>query len=171
VKIHRPILALKIDGLPVEIWVAQTHNDDPGTYFITHQDFTPSFSVSSFQEIPKIPAKITRLEFGTAQQVYGAIAPHQKDTTNPQVIDGFRIAQQHCYRCHNMGSYGGIKSGTSWNTLGTYAASSPSSFERYLRNPKSIDPESKMPPNPEFDDAVAKALQAYFQTFAVGAPR
>jgi mono/diheme cytochrome c family protein len=165
VKTHRPILALKIDGLPVETWVAETHNDDPGTYFITHQNFTPSFSVLSFQEIPKIPAKVTRLEFATTQQVYGAIAPHPGDTTNPQVIDGFRIAQQHCYRCHNMGRYGGTKAGRSWQTLGNVAASSPSTFERYLHNPKSIDPKSTMP-NPQIDEPAAKALQAYFQTFA-----
>jgi mono/diheme cytochrome c family protein len=169
VKTHRPILALKIDGLPVATWVAQTHNDDPGTYFITHADFTPSFSVLSFPELPKIPAKITRLEFGTTQQVYGAIAPHPKDASNPQIIDGFRIAQQHCYRCHNMGSYGGTKAGRSWQTLGNFAASSPSSFERYLRNPKSIDPKSAMSPNPQLDESTAKALQAYFQTFATTA--
>src|ERR1700748_1484552 len=54
IKKHRPLLALKIAGLPVETWVAQTHNDDPGTYFITHADFTPSFSVLSFQELSKI---------------------------------------------------------------------------------------------------------------------
>ncbi|MBB5340462.1 mono/diheme cytochrome c family protein [Edaphobacter lichenicola] len=165
-KTHRPILALKIDGLPVKTWAAQTHIDDPGPYFITHEDFTPSFSVLSFPELPKIPAKITRLEFGTTQQVYGAIAPHQKDASNPQVIDGFRIAQQHCYRCHNMGRYGGTKAGRSWQTLGNYAASSPSTFERYLRNPKSIDPKSAMSPNPQLDESTAKALQTYFQTFA-----
>jgi hypothetical protein len=166
VKTHRPILALKINGLPVETWVAQTHNDDPGTYFITHQDFTPSFSVLSFQEIPKIPAKVTRLEFGTAQQVYGAISPHQKDATNPQVIDGFRIAQQHCYRCHNMGSYGGTKAGKEWHTLGSFASSSPAIFERYLRDPKSVDPKSTMSCDPQLGEPAAKALQAYFQTFA-----
>ncbi len=169
VKRHRPILALKIDGLPVETWVAQTHNDDPGTYFITHADFTPSYSVLSFPELPKIPAKITRLEFGTTQQVYGAIAPHQKDASNPEVINGFRIAQQHCYRCHNMGKYGGTKAGRSWQTLGNFAASSPSSFERYLRNPKSINPKSAMSPNPQLDESTAKALQTYFQTFATTA--
>jgi hypothetical protein len=166
VKTHRPILALKINGLPVETWVAQTHHDDPGTYFITHQDFTPSFSVRSFQEIPKIPAKVTRLEFGTARQVYGAISPHQKDATNPQVIDGFRIAQQHCYRCHNMGSYGGTKSRKEWHTLGSFASSSPAIFERYLRDPKSVDPKSAMSCDPQLDEPAAKALQAYFKTFA-----
>jgi hypothetical protein len=166
VKTHRPILALKINGLPVETWVAQTHHDDPGTYFITHQDFTPSFSVLSFQEIPKIPAKITRLEFGTAQQVYGAISPHQKDATNLQVVDGFRIAQQHCYRCHNMGSYGGTKAGKEWHALGSFASSSPAIFERYLRDPKSVDPKSTMSCDPQLGEPAAKALQAYFQTFA-----
>jgi hypothetical protein len=166
VKTHRPILALKINGLPVETWVAQTHNDDPGTYFITHADFTPSFSVLSFQEIPKIPAKVTRLEFGTSQEVYGAISPHQKDAANPQVIDGFRIARQHCYRCHNMGSYGGTKASRSWQSLGDFAASSPSTFERYLRDPKSLDPKSTMSCDPQLGEPAAKALQAYFQTFA-----
>jgi mono/diheme cytochrome c family protein len=170
VKTHHPILALKIDGLPVKTWVAQTHNDDPGTYFITHADFTPSFSVLSFQEIAKIPAKVTRLEFGTTQQIYGAIAPHQRDASNLQVMDGFRIAQQHCYRCHNMGSYGGTKAGRSWQTLGNFAASSPSAFERYVRNPRSIDPKSAMSPNPQLDESAAKALQTYFQTFATIAP-
>jgi mono/diheme cytochrome c family protein len=169
VKTHRPILALKIDGLPVEDWVAQTHNDDPGTYFITHEDFTPSFSVLSFSEIPKIPAKITRLEFATTQQVYGAIAPRSKDAPNPQVIEGFRIAQQHCYRCHNMGGYGGTKAGRSWQTLGNYAASSPSTFQSYLRNPQSINPKSAMSPSPQLDESTAKALQTYFQTFATKA--
>src|ERR1700761_1198524 len=166
VKTHRPILALKIDGLPVETWVAQTHNGDPGTYFITHADFTPSFSVSSFQEIPKIPAKVTRLEFGNAREVYGAIAPIPRDTSDPQVIAGFRIAQQHCYRCHNMGSYGGTKAGKEWHPLGSFASSSPAIFERYLRDPKSVDPKSTMTCDPQLAEPAAKALQAYFQTFA-----
>jgi mono/diheme cytochrome c family protein len=169
VKAHRPILALKIDGLPVETWVAQTHNDDPGTYFITHADFTSAFSVSSFQEIPKIPAKVTRLEFGATQKVYGAIAPNSRDQSNPQVIAGFRIAQQHCYRCHNMGSYGGTKAGKEWHTLGSFASSSPTIFERYLRDPKSVDPKATMTCEPQLGEPAAKALQAYFQTFAVTA--
>lgn len=166
VKTHRPVLALKIDGLPVETWVTQTQNDDPGNYFVTHADFTPSFSVLSFQEVPKNPTKVIRLEFDSAQQVYGAIAPHKKDASNLQVIEGFRIAQQHCYRCHNMGGFGGTKAGRPWHTLGNYAATSPSTFERYIRDPKSIDPDSAMPPNPKLDGSTAKALQAYFQTFA-----
>jgi mono/diheme cytochrome c family protein len=169
IQTHRPIFALKINGLPVETWVAQTHNEDPGAYFITHSSFTPSYNVLSFQEMSKIPTMVTRLEFGTAQPVYNAIAPHGKNALDSQVMDGFRIAQNHCYRCHNMGSYGGTKAGKTWQTLANYAATSPVAFERYIRNPKSINPKSPMPSNPRFDEPTAKALQAYFQTFAAGA--
>jgi mono/diheme cytochrome c family protein len=165
---HRPILALKIDGEPVKTWVAQTHTSDPGTYFITYEAFRPSFSVLSYQEIPKIPAMVVRLDFGSSQPVFHAIAPPADAAANPLVTEGFRIALQHCYRCHNMGSYGGTKANRSWRTLGTYAATSPSAFERYIHNPKSIDPKSAMPANPEFDTPTVKALQAYFQTFAPG---
>jgi mono/diheme cytochrome c family protein len=165
---HRPILALKIDGEPVKTWVAQTHTSNPGRYFITHEAFRPSFSVLSYQEIPKIPAMVVRLDFGSSQPVFHAIAPHGDAATNPLVTVGFRIAQQDCYRCHNMGSYGGTKANRSWQTLGTYAATSPSAFERYIRNPKSVDPKSAMPANPEFDKPTVEALQAYFQTFAPG---
>ncbi|WP_433970670.1 hypothetical protein [Tunturiibacter lichenicola] len=165
---HRPILALKIDGKPVKTWVAQTHTSDPGRYFITYEAFRPSFSVLSYQEIPKIPAMVVRLDFGSSQPVFHAIAPHGDAAAIPLVTEGFRIAQQHCYRCHNMGSYGGTKANRSWRTLGTYAATSPSAFERYIRNPKSVDPKSAMPANPEFDKPTVEALQAYFQTFAPG---
>jgi mono/diheme cytochrome c family protein len=165
---HRPILALKINGQPVKTWVAQTHISDPGRYFITHEDFTPSFNILAYQELPKIPAMVTRLDFGFSQPVFGAIAPRGEAASNPLVTEGFRIAQQHCYRCHNMGSYGGTKAGKSWKTLGTYAATSPSAFERYIRNPKSIDLKSAMPANPEFNKPIVEALQAYFQTFAHG---
>jgi mono/diheme cytochrome c family protein len=166
---HRPILALKIDGEPVKTWVAQTHTSDPGTYFITHQVFTPSFNVLSYPEMPKIPAMVVRLDFGSSQPVFSAIAPRRETSSDLRVMEGFRIAQQHCYRCHNMGSYGGTKAGKTWQTLGTYAAASPSAFERYIRNPKSIDPKSAMPANPEFNKPTVEALQAYFQTFASGA--
>jgi mono/diheme cytochrome c family protein len=166
---HRPILALKIDGEPVKTWVAQTHTSDPGTYFITHQVFAPSFNVLSYPEMPKIPAMVVRLDFGSSQPVFSAIAPRAGTSSDLRVMEGFRIAQQHCYRCHNMGSYGGTKAGKTWQTLGTYAAASPSAFERYIRNPKSIDPKSTMPANPEFNKPTVEAIQAYFQTFAPGA--
>jgi mono/diheme cytochrome c family protein len=169
IQTHRPILVLKINGLPVKTWVAQTrnqtHNQDLGTYFITHAAFTPVFNVLSHKETPQVPTDITKLEFSSVQRVFGAIAPRGPTAVDRQVTEGYRIAQEHCYRCHNLGSFGGTKAKQTWRILGDYAALSPDSFEQYIRNPKSVDPKSPMPPNPEFDDATLKALQAYFKPF------
>jgi hypothetical protein len=164
---HHPILALKIDGRPVRSWVAQTHSDDLGTYFITHAIFKSSFKVLSQQETPQVPVDIVKLDFSSTQVVFGAIAPHGDDASDSKVMEGFRIAQQHCYRCHNMGDYGGTKARVTWQQIGAYAAS-PSTFEAFILNPRSIDHKVAMPPHPPFDDATAKALQAYFETFAKG---
>jgi|SRR5271170_1507344 len=164
---HHPILALKIDGRPVRSWVAQTHSDDLGTYFITHAIFKSSFKVLSQQETPQVPVDIVKLDFSSTQLVFGAIAPRGGDAPDSQVMEGYRIARQHCYRCHNMGDYGGTKARVTWQQIGAYAAS-PSTFEAFILNPRSIDHKVAMPPHPAFDDATAKALQAYFQTFAKG---
>jgi mono/diheme cytochrome c family protein len=167
---HRPILALKIDGLPVNTWAKKTHNKSPGPYFITQAAFTPSFKVLSYDEMPQIPAVIAGLDFNSSPYVFGSIAPSAIDASNPEIDAGYRIAKQNCLRCHNMNSTGGTKAGRTWQTLGTRAATSPATFERLIRDPKSIDPNSSMPPNPSFDDAIVKALQAYFQAFSAKAP-
>jgi mono/diheme cytochrome c family protein len=164
---HHPIFALKVNGLPVKSWVAQTHKGNPGTYFITHAAFMPSFKVLSQEETPQIPVDIVKLDFSSTQVVFGAIAPHGENAPGSQVMEGYRIAQQHCYRCHNMGSYGGTKAKVTWRQIGAYAAA-PSVFEAYILNPGSFDHRSTMQPYSAFDDATAKALQAYFQTFAAG---
>ncbi len=164
---HRPILVLKIDGLPVKNWVSQTHNEDLGTYFITHEVFTPSFDVLSVSETPQVPIDIVRLDFSSKRLVFGAIAPHGLFAPGDQVMDGYRIAEQHCFRCHNMGSHGGTKAKVTWQQLG-FDAATPAAFEAYLLNPKSNYHEASTQPGSRFDDATAKALQAYFQTFAPG---
>jgi hypothetical protein len=164
---HHPIFALKIDGIPVKSWVAQTHNEDLGSYFITHPAFKSSFNVLSQEETPQVPVDIVKLDFSSTQLVFGAIAPHGNYASESQVMEGYRIARQHCYRCHNMGNYGGTKAGVTWQQVGAYAAS-PSAFDAYIRNPRSRDHKAATQPDSTFDDATAKALQAYFQTFATG---
>lgn len=164
---HRPVFALKIDGIPVKSWVAQTHNEDLGRYFITHPAFKSSFKVFSQEETPQVPVDIVKLDFSSTQLVFGAIAPHGNFAPESHVMEGYRIARQHCYRCHNMGSYGGTKAKVTWQQVGAYAAS-PSAFETYIRNPTSKDHKAATQPDSTFDEATAKALHAYFQTFATG---
>jgi mono/diheme cytochrome c family protein len=87
------------------------------------------------------------------------------------VQNGFRIAQQNCFRCHNSGAEGGQKSGVTWAVLSAMAVNAPDFFTGYVRDPKVKSPEAQMPGNPQYDDETLRALTAYFRTSSqVGNP-
>jgi mono/diheme cytochrome c family protein len=137
-----------------------------GPYMISHPKFAPSFKVLSHSDEPQIPWGVIRLEFRDEKTVFGAIAPQGPHASDSGVQDGFRIAKQNCFRCHNAGSEGGQKSGRPWEMLGGKAEASPKEFAAYVRSPKSQNPKAQMPGNPGYDDATLAALTAYFRTFA-----
>ena len=159
---HHPLLALKINGQPPAAWAAAAHARDPGPYFITHDHFIPAFQVLSHKDEPQIPTNVIRLNFTTAAKAYGPI-------TSPgatlAVAQGFTIAKQNCLRCHFSGDTGGTKSGRDWQILSLLARQKPDYFTGYIHNPKSKDPNSQMPPFPEYDEATLNALMAYFRAF------
>jgi mono/diheme cytochrome c family protein len=161
---HQPVLVLKINGQPPSGWPkdAEGRNLDMGPYLISH----PTFKALSLHDEPQIPWGVLRIEFGDEAAVFGAIAPRGPQAGDPQVQDGYRIAQQSCFHCHNMGDAGGQKAGHPWLVLSAWATASPDSFTGYVHNPKDKDPHSAMPAFPEYDAAALRALVAYFQTFA-----
>lgn len=85
---------------------------------------------------------------------------------NELVQSGYRIAQQNCFRCHNMGNEGGTKAGRPWLVLSAWAAASPDYFAAYVRNPQSKNPQAQMRGNPDYDNKTIAALIAYFKTFS-----
>jgi mono/diheme cytochrome c family protein len=107
-----------------------------------------------------------RLEFRSEEQVFGAIAPHGAFAPGSPVMDGYKIAQQNCYRCHNMGAEGGQMASIPWPVIGGLAKGD--FFAKYVRNPQALNPRSRMAASPEYDDQTIAALQAYFATFAAG---
>lgn len=164
---HHPLLVLKINGQPPERWPkdAEGHGLDMGPYMISHPSFTPSFKILAHEDEPQIPWGVVRLEFRNEKTVFGAIAPPGKTASNPAVQNGYRIAQQNCFRCHNQSSEGGQKAGRPWLVLSAWASGSPDYFSAYVRNPQSKNPHAQMPGNPGYDDATLLALTAYFRTF------
>jgi len=164
---HHPVLVLKINGQPPSGWPkdAEGQNLDVGPYMISHPSFTPSFKILSHNDEPQIPWGILRVEFRDEATVFGAIAPRGPQASDPQVQASYRIAQQNCFHCHNMGDAGGQKAGHPWLVLSAWATSSPEFFTAYVHNPKDKDPHSTMPAFPEYDAATLRALVAYFQTF------
>jgi mono/diheme cytochrome c family protein len=163
---HRPLLVLKINGKTESGWPKSPHNGSLGPYLISHPSFTPAFKVLSHTDEPQIPFGVTRIEFRNEQTVLGAIAPRGNYAANSPVMNGYRIAQQNCFRCHNMGSEGGQLAGRSWQILAMWAVTEPQYFSRYVKNPQSVDPKDRMPPNPQYDAATIDALRQYFATFA-----
>ena len=83
--------------------------------------------------------------------------------------DGYRIAQQNCFRCHNSGEQGGMKAQRPWTVLATWATASPEYFAAYVHDPKSKNPKAEMEGFSGYDAATLNALTRYFQTFSEGA--
>ncbi len=168
---HHPLLVLKINGKTEDDWPKSIHNGPLGPYLISHPSFTPSFKVLSHTDEPQIPFGVTRLEFRDEATVLGSIAPRGNYPANSPVMNGYRIAQQNCFRCHNMGAEGGQMAGRSWQILGMWATTEPQYFMRYVKNPQSIDPKDRMPANPQYDAETIDALRQYFASFALaGSP-
>jgi mono/diheme cytochrome c family protein len=163
---HRPLLVLKINGKTEANWPMSEYGGSLGPYLISHPAFTPSFKVLSHTDEAQIPFGVTRIEFRAEQTVLGSIAPRARYTSDSPVMQGYRIAQQNCFRCHNMGAEGGQMAGRSWQVLGMWAATEPNYFARYVKNPKSIDSKNRMPGFPNYDAATIEALRQYFATFA-----
>jgi mono/diheme cytochrome c family protein len=169
---HHPFLVLKINGQPPAGWPKdpETHLNDMGPYLISHSKFTPAFKIFSQPDEAQIPWGVVRLEFRNEQKVFDAIAPRGPQAADELVQAGYHIAQQNCFRCHNMGQEGGMKAGHPWLVLSAWAAASPKYFADYVRNPQSTNPRAQMPGNPGYNDATIGALIAYFKTFSSSSP-
>jgi len=107
-----------------------------------------------------------RIEFRSETRVLGAIKPRGHWDDGSQVMQGYKIASQDCYRCHSMQGEGGQKAQRSWLILGAWAATDAKGFQMYIRDPQSVMKCSQMEPHPRYDDATLAALTAYFATFA-----
>ena len=165
---HHPVLVLTVDGKSQQDWPKTHDGGELGPYVIANPSFTPSFKILSHSDEAQIPFRVVRLDFRSQSQVFGAIAPHGDFAPGSPVMDGYRIAQQNCYRCHNMGAEGGHMASIPWPVLGAMAKTSPDFFARYVRNPQALNPKSRMAASPGYDDQTIAALQAYFSTFAAG---
>jgi mono/diheme cytochrome c family protein len=165
---HHPLLVLEVNGQPPSGWpkFAEDRTSGMGPYMISNPKFSPSFKILSHVDEAQIPWGVVRIEFREEMSVLGAIAPREPHARDREVQDGFRIAQQNCFRCHNAGREGGRKSGLSWEALGAFAAASPKDFADYIRAPAAKNPQAQMPANPNYDDATLSALTAYFRTFS-----
>lgn len=171
IEAHRPILVLSLNGKPLAEHVRTRDDGTFGPYLISHASYQPRYHVLAHAEEAQIPNGLVELRFLKENIVLDAIRPHGSFAEDAPEMRGYRIARESCFRCHNSGEYGGLKSGRSWKALAHLAQSNPAGFAAYVKDPVSQDPSAQMPSNPEYDDATLHALTAYFQTFAVAPPQ
>jgi hypothetical protein len=162
---HRPVLVLRINGQTQADWPESRYGQSLGPYLISHPAFTPSFKVLSHSDEAQIPFGVVRLEFRAEQSVFGAIRPRGNFTSDSPVMEGYLIARQNCFRCHNMGEQGGQMAGRSWQILAMWASTEPLYFARYVKDPRETDPKNRMPGNPQYDAETIDALRRYFASF------
>jgi hypothetical protein len=167
-KAHHPILVLTVNGLPPSGWPKDSggHGFSMGPYMISHSNFKPAFRILAHDDEPQIPWGVVRLEFRRETAVFFPINPRFRGPVSTDVMDGYNIARQNCFRCHNSGKEGGLKSGVTWTALGAMAANSPDFFAAYVRDPRAKNPDAEMPGRADYDDATTRALIAYFRVFA-----
>ena len=163
---HHPLLVLRINGKLRDQWPKSPSGDALGPYLISHPLFKPAFKILSHWDEMQIPYGVTRLEFRQESAVFGAIRPHGFWPSKSQVQQGYLIARQDCFRCHNMGPEGGTMAGRSWEDLANSAWDDGPTFRDIIHNPASVNPGAKMPPHPQYDFGTLDALTYYFKTFA-----
>lgn len=159
---HHPVLALSIDGQLPQEWASVRHAYNPGPYFLAYDHFQPTFKIFAHADYAQVPSNIISMHVVPADV---AFAPMTPKSATPSIEAGFTIAKQNCLRCHSLGTTGGTKSRYSWADLSQIARDVPHIFEGYIHNPKSLNPEARMPANPGYDQATIQALTAYFSSF------
>ncbi len=173
---HHPVLVLEVNGKPPAGWPkdSEEHKFNMGPYMISNPKFQPSYKVLSHSDEAQIPWGVVRIEFREEKLVFGAIDPRGPHSQDHEVKDGFRIAQQNCFRCHNSGHEGGQKSGLSWEVLAAFAEACAPEFcrlrsrasVRRIRKRKCLEIRNTM------TETLAAALAAaYFRSTFSGQPR
>jgi hypothetical protein len=168
---HRPILLLKFDGSLPDDWPSVSHSPESsratehgtilGPYCVVHESFSPE-RVYGYVEEPRTPYGVVSLELTSFTQSIGSFIP-KKSGNDPEVVKGQKIVISSCISCHHLGNAGGQLASPSWAEVAASAVNSKENFRKYVTNPRSTNPESGMPPYPNFDDKTFIALETYIK--------
>lgn len=161
---HHPFLVLHIGGQPPAQWPKGQEGENYGPYLISHPSFSPAFHVLAQPDEAQIPYGVVGLKFFDEAATLKELRP--PGPASASTVDGSRIAETNCLRCHRVGDVGGTKSPFGWPQMAMIAQGNPTAFGKYVVRPNAVNPEATMPANPSFDAATVATLTAYFRSFA-----
>jgi mono/diheme cytochrome c family protein len=160
---HHPFLVLRIDGKEPAQWKPGPDGEKYTPYVISEPVFTPAFHVLAHKDMAQIPYAVTGLKLYPEKATLAALQPKSGGVA---AMEGYRIAEQNCLRCHRAAAIGGTKSPFAWPQMALIAQGKAAAFGKWVVRPNSVNPEATMPPNPEYDAATIAALTAYFRSVA-----
>ncbi len=163
---HHPILVSRVNGKQLALSKRTSHDGSYGPYLISHPSFTSRYRTLAHPEEAQIPNGVIELRFVKEDDALGAIRPHGEFAAGSPQMQGYLIAQENCFRCHNAGPYGGRKAGVSWSSVSKIANEKPAYFSAYIKDPQLQNGYADMPGFPDYDNATLAALTAYFQSVA-----
>ncbi len=158
-----PLLILEIDGKGPEAWGRSLASGmTMAPYYINTAAFRPrpEQRAGGMEEGPVYPYAVVRLEFtkdGSALQPLRLGAGASREAK-----EGERLAVRDCLSCHDHRGVGGTMSNRPWELLKTWSANT-NYFRRYVVKPRSVQPTSRMPGFPHYNEGALDALGAYFR--------
>lgn len=160
----RPILVLLLDGKDYPEWPISASGVRMSPFYVSFENFAPD-SANTFAgqpENPRIPYGVVALKTAQYEETVGRLTLNDASST---AREGQALALRECLYCHFDGRTGGRLSGKPWLVLAAWAEAEPALFRTYIRNPRQVEPTSRMPGFPDFSAEAAEDLQQYFSAF------
>lgn len=162
-KAFDPLLILEIDGKGPEGWGRSLASGmTMAPYYISTAAFRPRLEqrAGGIEEGPVYPYAVVRVEFATEGR---ALHPLRLGAgASAKAKEGERLAVRDCLSCHDHRGVGGTMSNRPWELLKTWSANT-NYFRRYVVKPRSVQPTSRMPGFPHYQEEALDALGAYFR--------
>ncbi len=163
---HQPLLVLKLDGKDYADWPSTPSGARMAPFYISYGKFVadPKLTAADVEEEARIPFAVVTLRFDRFADTLGRL---QLTNATGATRDGETIALGQCLACHFSGASGGRLSGKPWLVLAAWAKAEPDLFQKYVRNPRQVEPTSRMPGFPNYQAPALSSLQKYFSAYLV----
>ena len=161
---HRPILVLKMDDKDYRDWPKTPSGARMSPFYVSYERFEarPEQTVAGVVEESLIPFSVVHLKFVRMNESLDRL---RVSGTQRKTVQGETLAIQQCLHCHYSGDIGGRFSGKPWLVVAAWAKAEPLLFQKYIRNPRQVEPTSRMPGFPDFGDEALSSLQDYFAAY------
>ena len=159
----RPFLVLAINGVPSARWPPPGLKFNPGPYVISVSVTVAPAVAQLLDAGHKKPWGVNALRVARRDEAFAGFFRGEWARLSPRAAAGREIWINSCASCHcgPPDTFGGTKSGRTFEVVAGYAGQNPSYFRKYVRQPQALVPAAKMEPHPHYTDEQLSSLIAF----------